>query len=191
MRELVLMLTLILATSGICNAVQKPLLLETTNQASSLQTIDTSKYINISTSALNMHMQDMVYSSVIRKEFLNRNMSSIDAFAATISLYTLNSEIQKDIQSITPPMANAYQEYHKSIFGSMAYFKRHLLLMAKFFETGDRNYLNASQDQFNISLQEYNNATNLGRNLSQSSNLLQDLRRNGTYVNVSKLGFPS
>ena len=51
MRELVLMLTLILATSGICNAVQKPLLLETTNQAYSNQTSDTSKYNNVSNSA--------------------------------------------------------------------------------------------------------------------------------------------
>jgi hypothetical protein len=193
MKELVLLLalTLVLATSGLGSAVQKPMLLATTNQASSLQTINTSNYINITASTLNMHMQDMVYSSIIRREFFNRNISSIDALAATISLYTLDSEIQKEIQSISPPRGSEYQEYHRRILGSMASFKRHLLFMAKFFETGDQNYLNSSREQLNISSQEFSKAVNLGRNLSQSSNLLQELRRNGTPVDVSKLGFPA
>jgi len=183
---LILFIMLISANLIVSAKNTQPILVSDNSGVGSQQLISSSDYLNYTQSGLVLFTEDLKYASWFRKELFNKNMTLNEAMTSALSLYTIVSQELNDINSIKPPLGSDYQLYQQEIVQSLVNFKNHLWFMLKFLETDNIKYFALSQNFFNKSMNHYNAAVSIGKNLTSP---LIFSTNNKTILDSSKLNF--
>ena len=112
------------------------------------------------------YMEDLNYSSYVLDEFVNKNISGMEAMASTTSLFTLTSQTVDLLDKIKPP--SKFMQYHNTTLDAMINLEGYLWNMAKFYESNRRVYAIQAHENFNESMSSYETALDISAQLKRA-----------------------
>lgn len=109
------------------------------------------EYSDVSEIAWRHYEEDDRYSAKILTDYINRNITMKDAMLELSSVYGMASKTVDMLSQLEPP--EDYADYHNYTLNSLLYLTEYLWDAAKYYETGDVNYINLAQSNYNMSIQ--------------------------------------
>jgi len=104
-------------------------------------------YVQMSNQAWIQYSEDLIASSEILDDFVNKNITRREAMVQTIGVYLLTFQATNNINSMTPP--ENYADYHNYTVNTLVNLQWYLWNMAKFYETNNSGYAIVARDDFN------------------------------------------
>jgi hypothetical protein len=104
-------------------------------------------YVVQSNQVWQQYSEDLIASSEILDDFVNKNITGREAMVQTIGVYLLTFQATNNINSMKPP--EKYADYHNYTVNTLVNLQWYLWNMAKFYETNNSGYAIVARDNFN------------------------------------------
>jgi|GEM_PF-1736555 len=108
---------------------------------------DEAAYVNSSDLAWRQYSEDLIASSEILNDFVQKNITKRQAMTETMGIYLLTFQAVSQLNKLKPP--ERYISYHNYTILSMTGLQWYLWNMAKFYETGNSGYALEARNNFN------------------------------------------
>lgn len=110
-------------------------------------------YSDVSEIAWKQYQEDDNYAANVLAEYVNMNITMKEAMLELSGVYLLASKTVDMLSQFEPP--EDYADYHNYTLNSLMYLTEYLWNTAKYYETGDPNYIYLAQSNYNMSTNYY------------------------------------
>jgi hypothetical protein len=104
-------------------------------------------YLQASDLAWNQYSEDLISSSEVLNDFVNKNITRREAMSATTAIYMLTFQATNNLNSVKP--TEEYVNYHNYTVNTLTNLQWYLWYMAKFYETNNSGYAIRARENFN------------------------------------------